>query len=185
MEHRRNFKLHRSHTFNHLCEGKSSENTYHYDGSEGAYTITHEPKTDVIKIHTPDGRMIIDTLDSVMDREYLYEQIDSGELLQGLIALNDNLRLASIEKGIKESRFNIDNVEYRLRVDPTRKTALLTIPAQVRELTEDLLYATNIDLPAIQDGMLNTKLRMRLRNHGFKLPETPYDIGLQITPKLI
>lgn len=184
MENLRKFKLHRSHTFNYASEPQLSESTYHYDGSEGAYTITHEPKTDVLKIHTPDGRVIVDTLHSIMDREYLYEKIDSGELLQRLIALRDNLGIASIEDGIKESTFSIDDIKYRLRVDPKRKTALLNISAQVREISEELMYVEHFDLAAIQDGILNTELRTRLQKYGFKLGDTPFEIGLKISPKL-
>lgn len=185
MEHRRNFKLHRTSTYNYKSESQYAKHTYYYDGSAGKFTLTHDPKTDLMIMDTPDGRQIVDVLDNIREREYLYEKIDDGDLLQYLIQIKDEVRVSNLAAGIKESSFTINDVKYRLRIDPHEKTALLNISNQLREMSEELLYAEHLDIPAIQDGMLNTKLRMRLRNHGFKLPETPYDIGLQITPKLI
>lgn len=150
----------------------------------GRYEISFDSKTDNFSILLPNGDKITDNIKCLKDRRSLYEQLESGAVLSWINRIYKNMNKHLHRRGILDSNIEIDELNYKLRIDKKNKKAYLTIPEHIREMDEDNIYIMNMDLPLINDGILNDTIRLRLSNHSFQLPPTPYEVGLGIHPKI-
>lgn len=177
--------LFRSNNFPYNKELPSTPEINTLNTEKGRYKMSFDSKTDEFTILLPNGDKITDSIKGLKDRRSLYEQIESGAILSWINKVYKNMNQDLNRGGFLDSNIEIDELNYKLRIDKKNKKAYLTIPEHIRELDEDNLYVMNMDLPLISDGILNNTIRLKLSNHGFHLQPTPYEVGLGIHPKII
>lgn len=159
----------------------------------GMYKLTFGIKGNSFLLEKPDASRLIGTIDDLynnadevaqlspddeirkwmlFNHESIYKK-DSYELTEGDMA-NDALIYLDL---------NINGRMHWLAYDTNRKKGMLKIPLRVMEFELDNLYSDIPELPLLDDGLLNQRVRYEITKLGGNPPRTPYELGFMITGK--
>ncbi len=133
---------------------------------------------------------IIGTLDDVMDNSDYYKSLSPGNAVYNWIqycfgkTLIKYRNLSESESSVTRSEHLVVNHNtYGLHYDPDTDQGTIYLPARLIKFKLDEIYEELPELPALESGEVDRKIRKRLEYYKIKMPPAPYEIGFRLKKK--
>lgn len=133
---------------------------------------------------------IIGTLDDVMDNSDYYKSLSPDNAVYNWIqycfgrTLIKYRNLSESESSVTRSeRLVVNHNTYGLHYDPDTDQGTIYLPARLIKFKMDEIYEELPELPALESGEVDRKIRKRLEYYNIHMPPAPYEIGFWLKKK--
>jgi hypothetical protein len=159
----------------------------------GVYKLTFGIRGNSFLLEQPDGSRLIGTIDDLYNNVDEVARLSQDDEIRKWMLFNHQTIYNKDSHELTEERvaddtliyldLNINGRMHWLAYDTYHKKGMLKIPLRVMEFELDNLYFDIPELPLLDDGLLNQRVREEIAKLGGKLPKTPYELGFAITGK--
>lgn len=133
---------------------------------------------------------IIGTLDDVMSNSEYYKSLSPGNSVFNWIQYCFGKTLIkyrnldeSEPSATRSERLVANDNTYGLQYDPETDQGIIYLPSRLITFKLDELYEKLPELPALESGELDRKIRKRLEYYDIQMPPAPYEIGFVLKKK--
>jgi hypothetical protein len=133
---------------------------------------------------------VIGTLDDVMSNSEYYKSLSPDNAVYNWIqycfgrTLIKYRNLDESEPSVTRSeRLVVNHKTYGLQYDPETDQGIIYLPARLITFKLDELYEKLPELPALESGEVDRKIRKRLEYYNISMPPAPYEIGFVLKNK--
>lgn len=168
----------------------SSSQFYTLNTPTGIYELIIFRDLSTFKLTDPYEGTIVGTLDDLMQNSEYYKNFEPGEALYNWIQFSFGRALMKGRNEDKDkptkTRFEklaVNHNIYAVEYDPETNQGTLYLPARSIDFTLEDIYERLPELPALESGEVDRKIRKRLEYYNIQMPPAPYEIGFVLKNK--
>ena len=186
--------IHRFHNYPHtsIHENQNEPPTSTYYGEEKTYELIIND-TGIFTLNIlPTDQIVIDNFQNISFRKFLYQQFEEGAVYDWLLVCwsNHQKENGSLKENRTTTPDSIDYLvkmgdgEYMLRIEKKSGHCRYSSTEEAREFDNlSELYSAIPELPLLQSGRVNHRLRLMMEDDGIEIPRTPYELGFTLSNK--